>query len=314
MQEFAFGPVPSRRFGKSLGVNNIPPKICTYSCVYCQLGRSLKMTVRRQEFYKPQEIFESVRKKVQDVISRGGKIDYITFVPDGEPTLDLNLGKEASLIKELGIPLAIITNSSLIWDENVRKDLMNFCLVSVKVDAVSQELWRKIDRSFKDLDLELILEGIKKFDEQFKGVLISETMLVDAIDYGDEFEKVANFLSSLKNLNTSYISIPTRPPAEDWTKPPKEEILNEAFQIFAAKLGNRVEYLIGYEGNAFAYSGDIKEDLLSITAVHPLREEAVKELLKKDVAEWDIVEKLIEEGLLRKVNYNMHTYYLRKFK
>lgn len=314
IQELAFGPVPSRRLGKSLGVNNIPPKICTYSCVYCQLGRSLRMIVNRQSFYKPEEIFESVKRKVKDVTTKGEKIDYITFVPDGEPTLDINLGKEVSLIKELAVPIAIITNSSLIWDESVQRDLMNFNLVSVKIDAVSQEIWRKIDRSFKGLDLEKILEGIKKFSTEFKGVLISETMLVDNIEYGGEFEGIAAYLSSLKNLKTSYISIPTRPPAEEWAKPPEEEILNEAFQIFENKLKDRVEYLIGYEGNAFAYSGNIEEDLLSITAVHPMREEAVKELLEKDRGDLSKIEALIKKGAIRKVNYQGHTYYLRKFR
>jgi len=309
-----FGPVPSRRLGKSLGVNNIPPKICTYSCVYCQLGRSLKMTVNRVVFYEPEEIFESVKKKIEEVILKGEKINYITFVPDGEPTLDINLGKEVLLIKELDIPIAIITNSSLIWDESVQRDLMNFDLVSVKVDAVSEEIWRKIDRAFKSLELKKILDGIRKFSAKFNGILISETMIIDNIDYRDEFEKIAIYLSTLKNLKTSYISIPTRPPAEEWAKPPKEEILNEAFQIFENKLHGRVEYLIGYEGNAFSYSGDIEEDILSITAVHPMREEAVKELLERDEEDFKKIETLIERGLIKKVNYQGHTYYIRRFK
>lgn len=309
-----FGPVPSRRLGKSLGVNNIPPKICTYNCVYCQLGRSLKMTINRAAFYDPEKIFETIKMRVEEVTSKGEKIDYITFVPDGEPTLDINLGKEISLIKKLGIPVAIITNSSLIWDESVQRDLMNFDLVSVKVDAVSKEFWRKINRAFKSLELKKILEVIKEFSAEFNGILISETMIVDNFDYGDEFEKIAIYLSTLKNLKTSYISIPTRPPAEEWAKPPKEEILNEAFQIFENKLHGRVEYLIGYEGNAFSCSGDIEKDILSITAVHPMREEAVKELLKRDGGDFKKIEAVIGKGLIKKVNYQGHTYYIRRFR
>ncbi|MCI4463276.1 MAG: radical SAM protein [Caldisericum sp.] len=309
-----FGPVPSRRLGKSLGVNNIPPKICTYSCVYCQLGRSLKMTIERSAFYKPEEIFESVKRKVESVERIGGKIDYITFVPDGEPTLDVNLGIEAKLIKKLGKPVAIITNSSLMYLESVRMDLMNFDLVSVKVDAVSVDLWRKIDRAYGSLDLEKILDGIKAFSTDFKGTLISETMIVDRVNYGDEFERIARYLSTLPNLKTAYISIPTRPPAEDWASPPAEEVLNEAFQAFESVLRGRVEYLIGYEGDAFSHSGDFERDILSITAVHPMREEAVQKLLESDKGDPKVIEALVEKGLIKKVNYQGHTYYVRRFR
>lgn len=115
------------------------------------------------------------------------------------------------MLKELRIPLAIITNSSLIFEESVQEDLMNFDYVSVKVDAVSREIWRKIDRPFKTLELNEILEGIRKFSLKFKGILVSETMLIDGIDYKHEFKRIAEFLSTVDNLKTSYIAIPTRP-------------------------------------------------------------------------------------------------------
>jgi len=114
---FAFGPVPSRRLGRSLGINNIPPKTCSYSCVYCQLGRTSRLIADRQAFYKPKEIFKEVKRKVDEAISRNEKIDYLTFVPDGEPTLDINLGKEISLLRQIRIPLAVLTNASLLWRE-----------------------------------------------------------------------------------------------------------------------------------------------------------------------------------------------------
>jgi len=105
-----FGPVPSRRLGQSLGINNIPPKICSYSCVYCQVGRTLHMQAERKAFYKPEEILKAVERKVKDAKNKGEGIDYLTFVPDGEPTLDINLGKEIELLKQLGIKIAVITN------------------------------------------------------------------------------------------------------------------------------------------------------------------------------------------------------------
>ncbi|HEC33821.1 MAG TPA: radical SAM protein, partial [Chloroflexi bacterium] len=95
----AFGPVPSRRLGRSLGINNIPPKMCTYSCIYCQLGRTITMQVKRGAFYEPDEILQDVHAKVERAREAGEAIDYLTFVPDGEPTLDINLGREIELLR-----------------------------------------------------------------------------------------------------------------------------------------------------------------------------------------------------------------------
>ncbi len=309
----AFGPVPSRRLGRSLGINNIPPKTCSYSCVYCQLGRTSRLTVDRQAFYKPKEIFKEVKRKVDEAISRNEKIDYLTFVPDGEPTLDINLGKEISLLRQIGIPIAVLTNASLLWREDVREGLLEADLVSLKVDAVNQALWMKINRPHKSLSLDKILDGIIDFAEAFRGTIISETMLIDMIEYDDELRKIAVFLGELDRLEKAYIAVPTRPPTEKWVKPAKEETLNLAYQIFSERLGDeRVEYLIGYEGNAFAFTGNVKEDLLAITAVHPMRKEAVEEFLKKANAEWRVVEELLHENLLVELEYEGKLYYMRK--
>jgi len=309
-----FGPVPSRRLGRSLGMNNIPPKSCSYSCIYCQLGKTMDMTIARKSFYKPERIFEQVEEKVDEAVLRDELIDYLTFVPDGEPTLDINLGKDLSLLKQVGIPRAVITNASMFWQEEVKEDLLEADFVSVKVDTVSEDLWRRINRPHKDLKLNIILEGIIEFAKEFKGILVSETMLIDGIDYGDEFEKLADFLLHLKRLAKAYVAIPMRPPTERWVKPAKEETVNTAFQIFSKKLGaNRVEYLIGYEGNAFACTGKVREDLLSITAVHPIRKEAVKEFLRKANADWEVIEKLLYEEKLVVLEYEGNVYYMRKF-
>jgi len=108
----AFGPVPSRRLGRSLGINNIPPKVCTYSCVYCQVGRTRTLQVKRCPFYEPDKIFKAVKKKVKDAQREGEAIDYLTFVSDGEPTLDADLGYEIDVFKSFGIKIGIITNVS----------------------------------------------------------------------------------------------------------------------------------------------------------------------------------------------------------
>ena len=306
-----YGPVPSRRLGHSLGINNIPPKICSYSCVYCQLGITLNIRAERQAFYEPEEIAQSVKEKVKQVREIGEPIDYLTFVPDGEPTLDVNLGKEIELLKSLDMKIAVITNASLIWRADVRRDLQKADWVSLKVDTVSKQIWRRINQPQKSLQLEVILDGMLKFADSFKGELTTESMLLQGInDNGGEIERAAGFLAQLKP-NIAYLAIPTRPPAKRTISAASEQAINTAYQILGKRLSN-VEYLIGYEGNAFASSGNVEQDLLSITSVHPMREEAVRELLRKADAGWAVIEKLIEDGNLMQVEYQGKRFYMRR--
>jgi len=307
----AFGPIPSRRLGKSLGINNIPPKICTYSCIYCQVGRTLKMQVERNAFYKPEEIFEEVKKKVRDAKTKKEPIDFLTFAPDGEATLDINLGREIELLKTLGIKIAVISNASLFFIQDVREDLKDADWVSVKLDAISDDVWHKIDRPHKHLKHKEILEGIIDFSHNFKGELMTETMLIKGInDKPIELKRIADFIVGLAPKK-SYISIPTRPPAEKTVQPPDEDTINMAYQIFKEK-GIATECLIGYEGNAFAFTGNIEEDLLSITSVHPMREEGVKAFLKKAGADWSVIRKLIDDNKLVELEYGDRKFYIRK--
>jgi len=307
----AFGPVPSRRLGRSLGINHIPPKVCSYSCVYCQLGCTLKMQFERSEFYNPDEVFGEVARRVAEVRKNNEQIDYLTFVPDGEPTLDVNLGKEIMQLKSLGIKIAVISNGSLMWRNDVRNDLLSADWVSIKIDAVSEAIWRMVDRPHSSLNHELVLEGIRDFAEMYSGELATETMLIQGVNDGfEEAEKLADFISNV-DPDKAYIAIPTRPPAEKWVKPPEEQVLNHVYQVFKEKL-KRVEYLIGYEGNAFSSTGNIEDDLLNITSVHPMRKEAVTELLEKTGSNWYSIEKLIEDDKLVETEYTGRKFYMKK--
>ena len=307
----AFGPVPSRRLGRSLGINNIPPKNCTYSCVYCQLGRTKEMQVKRRAFYEPKEILHAVQEKVGKARESGESIDYLTFVPDGEPTLDVNLGPEIELLKPLGIRIAVITNGSLIWHEGVRAELAKADWVSLKVDAASEHIWRRVDRPHKTLRLAAIQEGMLQFSESYSGKLVTETMLVTGLSDGeDHLREVAGFLARLRP-DVAYLAIPTRPPAEAWAQPPDEDVINRAYQVLGERV-DHVEYLVGYEGNAFAFTGNVEDDLLSITAVHPMREDAVDEFLDKARADWSVVRQLVAQDRLFETEYGGHRFYLRR--
>ncbi len=308
-----FGPIPSRRLGRSLGINNIPPKICSYSCVYCQIGTTNSMSIDRKEFYSCEEIVNEVSEKVKQLQNNNEQIDYLTFVPDGEPTLDKNLGREIDLLKPLGIKIAVITNSSLLWDDNVRKDLMNADWVSVKIDTVDEKIWHLIDRPNGKLELPKIIGGIKKFAASFKGKLLTETMLVKEInDDSDSLQKTAKLIKEI-NPETAYILVPTRPPAEKFVEPPTEENINIAYQMFNGLLNN-VELLISNEGTDFSYSSDAVKELLSILAVHPMRSDAVEMFLRKADSDWDLIENLINKNILKEVGYSGKTFIVKNIK
>ncbi len=306
-----YGPVPSRRLGQSLGINNIPPKICTYSCVYCQLGRTISLHSERRTFYDPTIIVSDTEKQIRKARDRDERLDYLTIVPDGEPTLDINLGKEIRLLKPLGIKIAVIENASLLWREDVRRDLSEADWVSLKVDAVTEEVWRRVNKPHSELNHETVLQGMVDFAGMFKGELTTETMLIHGLnDSVEEVEKIADFIATL-SPSKAYIAIPTRPPAEKWVKPAYEQAINRAYQIFDGKL-DHVEYLIGYEGNSFAFTGNVEEDLLSISSVHPMREEGVAELLSKAGSDWSVVRKLLDEHRLIELEYGGKKFYMRR--
>jgi wyosine [tRNA(Phe)-imidazoG37] synthetase (radical SAM superfamily) len=157
------------------------------------------------------------------------------------------------------------------------------------------------------------MEGAVDFAKQYRGELATETMLVTGVNDGEEdLQAVAEFLARLQP-DRAYLSIPTRPPAEPWAQPPSEQVVNRAYQILKKEV-EQVEYLIGYEGNAFAFTGDVEQDLLSITAVHPMRQDAVSEYLARAGAGWQVVGRLVAQGELIQADHAGHTFYLRKLR
>ncbi|RLG09045.1 MAG: radical SAM protein [Thaumarchaeota archaeon] len=314
MADIVFGPVPSRRLGKSLGINNIPPpKRCSYSCIYCQLGKTHILTAERKRFYDTETLSKALREKLSEI--NEDELDYITFVPDGEPTLDESLGEHVKAIRDLSDkPIAILTNSTLISIEDVRRELMEFDLVSIKLDAVSKDIWRKMNRPHPSLKLEEILDGVRIFRRDFSGKFISETMLIDGVNSErSEIERIADELLKI-DPDKAYIAVPTRPPAENWVKPANEEKLVEAYEIFSESLGrDRVELLIEYEGAGFKIGRDLVGDLLSIATIHPIRLDYARQILSKSIHNPDdLIERLVDSGEMKLVKYRGRFFLVRR--
>lgn len=306
----AFGPVPSRRLGQSLGINNVTTKACSYTCVYCQVGPTTEKIIEPRPFFTSGQIYEAAAARAQKIRARSLAIDYLTFVPDGEPTLDSALGESIDALHDLDTPIAIITNGSLLWRSDVRARLAHVDLVSVKVDSVHDDAWRRINLPHHDLYLDNILQGIREFAAGFDGTLVTDTMLIAGInDDTGSLTDTADFLAEIAP-RTAYIAAPTRPTTVKTIHATDEAGLIRAHEIFADRLPS-VELLTGHEVGDFAYTGDARSDLLAVTAVHPMREGDVRRLLSKDQTAWTLVEDLLAEGVLKSTTYQNERYYLR---
>jgi len=289
-----YGPVPSRRLGQSLGINNIPPKVCSYSCVYCQIGRTNDVRVKRCEFYQPEEIYRQTEKKLNILRREKRHVDVLSVVPDGEPTLDIHLGELIDLLKAFGIKIAVITNASLLWMDDVRKDLMKADWVSVKLDTVNSGIWKQINRPHESLDIEKVLYGITVFAKEFNGILATETMLIGGLNDDEiNIRQIADYLSSIEP-DESYLLVPIRPPTEISVKKPVQESLRKVYDIMR-DVNIKVECIVDDEENDFYFTDNIAADLLNIAAVHPVREDVVGNLLKQRNLDWSVIDRLIEE-------------------
>ena len=308
----SFGPVPSRRLGKSLGINNIvSPKVCSYNCIYCQVGKTIRKSCSRKLFFEPALIYENTARHLES-LSQENYPDYLTFVSNGEPVLDINLGRSIMLLKKLGIPVAVITNASLLSSGKVRDDLSKADWVSLKTDAADNKVWQRINRPSRKLDFTTHIESIFQFASDYKGRLHTETMLVRGVN--DSAENISGLAAVIKNISplTAYLAIPIRPPAVSGVKVPDIDRLNFAWQHFTQQ-NLKAEFLTGFEGTETGYTGNIYEDILNITAVHPLREDSLMRLLEKDKAGYHVVESLINQKLIKSVLYEGKRFFIREY-
>ena len=184
--------------------------------------------------------------------------------------------------------------------------------VSLKIDAGDNKTWQKINRPAPELNFEKTIEGINFFAGEYNGILCTETMLIDGInDTVNNLTDVSELIKKI-NPNKSYLAIPTRPPSEESVNPPDSDKLNMAWQIFN---NNHIdpEFLTGFEGSDTGFTGNIYNDILNITAVHPLRQDSLIILLRNDNADFSVVKSLINQRLIRSTIYNGNKYYLREY-
>jgi wyosine [tRNA(Phe)-imidazoG37] synthetase (radical SAM superfamily) len=275
--KYVFGPVPSRRLGQSLGIDTIPLKTCNWNCVYCQLGRTKPLTNKRKDYFPPIEIAAEIHEALQ--AHQPGEIDWVTFVGSGEPLLHASTGwliRQAKNITDL--PVAVITNGSLLYLPEVRQELLAADAVLPSLDAGTTALYRKINRPHPEITFERVVEGLIAFRNEYHGKLWVEIMLVNGLN--DVQQALWDIVDVLKKVRPDavHINLPTRPPVETWVKPSNQENLMQALAI----LGNIAEVVHPAEGS-FDLSGydDPVDAILAIITRHPMRQEEIERSLAR---------------------------------
>jgi wyosine [tRNA(Phe)-imidazoG37] synthetase (radical SAM superfamily) len=228
-----FGPVPSRRLGRSLGIDPLPLKTCNFNCVYCQLGRTSPLQRKRRAFFN---ISDMVAEIASTLARRGAdSIDWITFVGSGETTLFSRLGSLIRYVKSLSnLPVAVITNGSLLHLPRVRHELCAADAVLPSLDAGSEALYTKINRPHRDFRFDQHVKGLIDFRGEFKGSLWVEVMLLGGVnDSPSDLDDISKILECV-GPDEIHVSTPTRPPAEPWVRPPGPESLERAALVFGS--------------------------------------------------------------------------------
>lgn len=307
----AFGPVGSRRLGWSLGINNVWPKTCTYSCVYCQVGATDLASTRRRRFHDPGDVVAAVVRRAEECRQANQPVDVATFVPDGEPTLDLGIGAAIRGIQEAGLRVAVITNGSLLWNDEVRAAISPADLVSVKVDTVDEATWHRLNRPLGSLALPVVLDGVRRFAAAYRGDLLTETMLVAGINDDEaSIARTATFVGALGPFRAC-VAVPTRPPAEPWVRAPAGSAALRAAEIFrTAELPTTclAEDLDDPFATGIDAGVDAAEGLLGIVAVHPMTEDAARTYLERSGADWSVAQGLLDNGSIVRVTFEGRTY------
>ncbi len=275
--KYVFGPVPSRRLGQSLGIDTIPLKTCNWNCIYCQLGRTRPLTNVRKVYIPCEDILAEVKSALASHAS--GKIDWITFVGSGEPTLHSEIGYLIDEIKALtNIPVAMITNGSLLYLPEVRAGLSTADVVMPSLDVGNATLYRKLNRPHGQAPFERLVDGLVAFSDEYQGNLWVEVMLIGG--WNDSESALREIADILKRVEADevHLLLPTRPPAEPWVKPSESDGLMRAMAI----LGDIAVVVHPAEGN-FDLSGfdNPAEAIVNIISRHPMRQDQLEQTLER---------------------------------
>lgn len=275
MNKYVFGPVPSRRLGQSLGIDPVPLKTCNWNCVYCQLGRTKPFVTDRKAYVDTQAILDQTRAALKN--HQPGEIDWVTFIGSGETCLHSGVGDMIRAVREMtDLPIAVITNGSLLDLPEVREELLAADAVLPTLDAGNAVLFRRINRPHPSLTYERHINGLLRFREMYHSRLWVEVMLIQGVN--DTEKELIEIADELKRIQPDEIHIlqPTRPPVEPWVAPPDSEGLLRAHAI----LGETSKTILPAEGVFdLGSENNLIDAIIGIITRHPMKESELVETL-----------------------------------
>ena len=302
--KYVYGPVPSRRLGFSLGVDVVPYKTCTLDCIYCQIGRTTQKTVERRLYTRTADILAEVK----EVLNRKQQIDYITFSGSGEPTLNSDIG---ALIKEVkavtSLPVAVLTNGSLLFMEDVQQDLLNADIVLPSLDAASPQVFRRVNMPHPSLKIESIIDGLKRFRKLYRGRIWLEIMLIKGFnDNAEELLRMRNAISEIQP-DRVHLNTVVRPPSLISAKPLNRE------EMAAVKkyLGKNCEVVAEFHGHRDGEEQNVEDAIVEMAKRRPVTIVDIANVL--GISETNVgqmIRGLREKSRLEEKQYRGEKYYL----
>jgi wyosine [tRNA(Phe)-imidazoG37] synthetase (radical SAM superfamily) len=303
--KYTYGPVPSRRLGRSLGVDLIPKKICSYNCIYCQIGRPTLQTIERKEYVPASSILRDVEQSLREWQD---KIDYIAMSGSGEPTLNTAIGKIIQGIKKMTqIPVAVITNSSLLHLKEVREALLAADVVMPSLDAVTPAVFQTINRPLPSLEIEQIIQGLEQFRQEYRGQIWLEILLCRGVN--DSAEEIERMQEAIRIIRPDKVQLNTvvRPGVEDYAAALTPDRMAEIKKA----LGADTEIIAEFAGDRHRMpQGHIEEQVIRIIQRRPeTPDDLAKALGLHDLEITKILDKLAKEGRVTYRFFNQRRYY-----
>lgn len=306
---YLYGPVPSRRLGASLGIDLIPRKVCSYNCIYCQIGKTTNHTLKRKVYYPTEKIKMELKDFLGDP-ENAERVDILTFSGSGEPTLHAKIGELIRYLKEItSLPVAVITNGSLLWDTDVQTDLLKADRVVPSLDAVLPVSFEAVNRPVAGLQISRVIDGLKAFRERYTGDLWVEVLLCQGLN--DREEDIIALKRVLDEIGPDKIQLNTvvRPPSEDTARPLSQARLEE----IKAFLGERAEVIASFDRAKIpAYHKGTEDEILNLLRRRPETAEKMSQSLglhlhelEKYLAELLREEKVLSKRLENKIYYEI---------